>query len=142
MDTSPFSGLDEFSLIDDLVALFSFKTDASISFLVGRWSNVLRLPIDREGGEEVLLSSGHKSVFNCVGWLDVHHPCQAHVKTQLRIKIPQQHHHFEAMRTIVQTTLSRLGIPLDETYEAAFFDAENTSGLLQTTDRDGMSCDV
>ena len=96
MDTSPFSGSFEFSLIDDLVALFSFKTDASISFLVGRWA------------------SNRRAMFNCAGWLDVRHPCKAHVKTQLRIKVPKQYHHFEAMRSIVQSALASLGIPLDE----------------------------
>jgi hypothetical protein len=52
MDTSRFTKADdEFDLLD-LKARFAFKTETSISFDIGRWSNTLRLPAG-EGEEEV-----------------------------------------------------------------------------------------
>jgi hypothetical protein len=63
----------------DLKARFAFKTETSISFDIGRWSNTLRLP-GGEGKEEFVWSADRPLVFTVIGWIDAHHPCDSLIK--------------------------------------------------------------
>lgn len=138
MNTAPFStGDSEFDILD-LKARFAFKTDTSISFDIGRWSNTLRLPTG-DGDEDMVWSADRPFVFHVVGWLDVHHPCDGHIKTRVRIKIPAEYHLFDRMKPIVEAIFKALDIPLDETYETTVFDSDKVTGILQPIDRNGMT---
>jgi hypothetical protein len=120
MDTTRFAeGDDAFSFLA-LTANVAFKSPSSISFNLGRWSHC-------------------RFVFTHVGCIDVHHPCDGHIKTQLRIQIPAQYHDLDQMKSIINQTFDALSIPLDETYEAVFFAGERQIELGQITNREGIS---
>ena len=106
---------DRFAVLD-LLASFAFKSSGSVSFDLGT-----------EGG----------GVFNVVGWVDVHHPCEGHIKARFRVLLPARYHALEQMPDFVQQMFSALGIPPDETYEAEFVSAHHRTGIEQVTDRDG-----
>lgn len=100
----------------DLVASFAFKSPGSVSFDLGT----------EEGGG-----------FKVVGWVDVHHPCEGHLKARFRVVLPVRYHAPEPMQGFVRTMFSALGIPADETYEAEFVCAQHRTRIEQATDRDG-----
>ena len=74
MDTSGFSNTRDGFPILDFVAQFVAKTDTSVSFHLGRWGNTL----DFADSPPMQLNS--PSVFTVFGWIDVHHPCQGHIR--------------------------------------------------------------
>jgi hypothetical protein len=106
----------------DLSAKLAFKSETSIAFSIGR-------PF-------VTRSGPVGSV--CVGWIDVHHPCDGHIKAQLRIRIPPEYHEFDKKKNVIRTVFGALSIPLDETYEATFFSSDNVQSVQQRTNRDGI----
>jgi hypothetical protein len=137
MNTSGFSRGDHGFDILDLKARFAFKTGTSISFDIGRWSNTLRLP-SAEGNEEFVWSEDRPFVFNVVGWIDVHHPCDGHIKAQIRVGIPDEYHSFDRVKGIVETILKALEIPPDETYEATAFNCDNGMVIIQPIGPNGV----
>ncbi len=78
-------------------------------------------------------------VFTCVGRLEVHHPCEGHIKAQVMAILGEQYHHWEKMRDLVQQTFAALGIPADETYEADFVCPAKQSAMLQHVDKNGYT---
>jgi hypothetical protein len=122
MNTSRFSHCGHGFNILDLSAKLAFKSETSISFSVGK-PIIIR---DKCAGSLA------------VGWIDVHHPCDGHVKTQLRIRIPVEYHDFHQEKIIIRTVFEILGIPLDETYEATFFSGDTVRCISQRTNRDGI----
>ena len=128
---------DQFSLLD-LIARVEFKSNSSISFDIGRLSNTLRIPTG-EHGKEVQFSGGRLLVFTVIGWIDVHHPCDGHIKTQLRIPMPAEYLLFDQMKSIIQRVFEVLDIPLDETYEAVFFTCDRITAIEQATNREGIT---
>ena len=74
-----------------------------------------------------------------LGWIDLHHPCDGHIKTQIRVCLPQEYHEFEKMREIVRLVLEQTGIAADETYEARFVSVDAATELVQSRDRHGYS---
>ena len=138
MDISRFTkSNDEFSLLD-LTAKVEFTSYSSISFDIGRLSNTLRLPTG-ENGKEVVFSQERLFVFTVIGWIDVHHPCDGYIKTQLRIRMPAEYHPVDQMKFIIQRVFEVLDIPSDETYEAVFFTTDRITGIEQATNREGMT---
>src|SRR4029079_11451438 len=91
---------DRFTVLD-LLASFAFKSSGSVSFDLGTDCGVFKL----------------------VGWVDVHHPCEGHIKARFRVLLPARYHGPEQMRDFVQQMFSALGIPADETYEVEFVSA-------------------
>ena len=134
MDTTRFQSRDTEFPVVDLVASLSAKTETSISFNLGRYSDVLELPEDG-----TCISVGPRGVFNVIGWLDVHHPCHGHIKTNVRVVLPNEYLEWESMRDIVHQVFSALSIPADETYEASFVSPDQQTGIEQATDREGMT---
>jgi hypothetical protein len=134
MDTTRFTNCrDEFPILD-FVAAFEAKTDSSISFNLGRFSNTLLLA-DMNAPRYI----GERAVFNVFGWADVHHPCHGHVKTRLRILLTDDLMTFESQRDIVNSLLDVLAIPRDETFEASIFTSGRQEGIQQPIDRNGCS---
>jgi hypothetical protein len=110
---------DDFPLLD-LTARFAFKSQSSISFDLGRWSH-------------------SRFTFTHVGWIDAHHPCDGHIKTQLRIRIPAKYHVCDQMKSIIHLLFEALAIPSDETYETAFFYSDLVHGVENATNREGVT---
>jgi hypothetical protein len=109
MDTARWKHPDEFPLLD-LIAQFRFKSSTSLSFDLGTKSDILQLP----DMEEPLRFPG---IFNVIGWLDVHHPCEGFHRIQLRVGLPDSYVTWESMRDLVPQVLVALGLPADESYQ-------------------------
>jgi hypothetical protein len=80
--------------------------------------------------------------FHVVGWVDLHYPCDGHIKAQVRIGLPPQRAaalEWTDMRDAVEAIFAALGVPHDETYEAHFCGAEHQKSTAQPRDRHGMS---
>jgi hypothetical protein len=120
MDTSRFTKPDdEFPLLD-LTARFAFKTDSSVSFLVGRMADLH--PDDQSD----FVVSG----FEVIGWIDVHHPCESCIKAQLRICLPPDYHSFERMAAMVKAICEAVSILPEENCESTVFDSDHVTGIL------------
>lgn len=104
----------------DMTATPSFHTASSKSYILSRQSQGL--------------CSNRQ-----LGWIDVHYPCDGHIKTQIRVHIPKEYHEPDKMKAMIQAILVLAGIPEDETWETAFIDASNVTVMAQTTNRDGIT---
>jgi len=120
MDTSRFSKPeDEFSLLG-LTARFAFKTDSSISFEVGKVADN-----SPEDDPTFVISA-----FTVIGWIDIHHPCDSRIKTQIRICMPAEYHTFERMSAMVKATCEALFIPADEHCISTVFSSDHGTIIL------------
>jgi hypothetical protein len=133
MDTNRWQAGQEFVLLD-LIASLKFKSASSLSFQLGTKGDTLQLP---DMDEPWVMGPG--LVFTVMGWVDVHHPCEGHIKTRLRVCLPERYFEWQRMRDFVQRVFEQLGIPADETYEADFVAASKQMGIEQATDRHGMT---
>ena len=118
MDASRLARLEDAFTISGLTARVGFRSSSSISFELG-------------------LRSQSGFTFSHVGWIDVHHPCDGHIKAQLRIKLPSQFHEPEQMESIIAKVFESLAIPPDETYETLCFFYERAMAIERATDREG-----
>jgi hypothetical protein len=100
----------------DLTARFAFRTEASISFNLERYSQSL-LPVRH------------------MGWVDVHHPCTEGVDARIRVSLPAEYHAPDKLKVIIATILEAVAIPAKAQYEAEFF---ATSGVTEVAKRDDM----
>lgn len=133
MDTNRWQTGQEFALLD-LVAVLEFKSASSLSFRLGTKGDTLLLP---DMDETWVM--GAEIVFTVIGWVDVHHPCEGHIKTRFRACLPERYLEWKLMRESVQQLFEQLGIPADETYEADFVAALRQTRIEQATDRQGMT---
>ena len=123
---------DRFAVLD-LLASFAFKSPGSVSFDLGTDGDTL-FPSDSEP-----IYVGPGTVFNVIGWVEVHYPCEGHIKARFRVLLPSRDHVWGQMRDFVQQMFFALGIPADETYEAEFVSADQKARIEQATDRNGMT---
>lgn len=84
----------------DLHATVAFKTAGSISY-----------NLDKE-------KSGEPP--RRLGWIDIHHPCEGPIRSQVRVIITQEYFDSNAMNTIVRTALTAIEVPTDGRFEAEF----------------------
>jgi len=139
VDTSRFGDRESGFEVLDLSARFTFRSAGSISFDLGRYSDTLILPGGNLLGGDFIMNAGPGGVFMVIGRVDVHHPCEGHIKTQLHVVLPAEYHLFEQMRVFVSEVFEALGIPSDETFEALFVSPEQKTGYENATDRKGLS---
>jgi hypothetical protein len=139
VDASRFGHAESGFQVLDLNAEFAFRSQTSISFNLGRYSDTLTLPGGGLLANDFVLPVGLGGVFNVVGRVDVHHPCEGHIKAQLRTVLPSDYQQFERMRDFVAILFRALAIPPDETFEAHFVSAEQQTLYENATDRDGMT---
>jgi hypothetical protein len=139
VDMTGYGDRDSGFRVLDLSARFAFRSATSISFDLGRFSDTLVLPGGGFDGEDFVMKTPAGRVFNVAGRVDVHHPCEGHIKTQLQVLLPAEYHPFEQMKEFVETVFKALGIPSDETFEAHFVSPEQQTGYENATDREGMS---
>lgn len=134
MDASRFTdSRDEFPILD-FVAAFEAKSDTSVSFMLGRHGDMLKLD-DMDEPDYW----GQGVVFTVFGWADVHHPCHGHIKARLRVLLTDDLMTFDKQREIINSLFDALAIPRDETYEADFFSSTCQQAIEQPVDRDGYS---
>ena len=139
MDTSRFGERDSGFPVLDLSARFAFRSATSISFDLGRYSDTLRLPGSGLLGGDFVMKVGPGGVFKVAGRVDVHHPCDGHIKAQLHVVLPAEYHTWERMGEFIRGVFEALGISPDETYEALFVGPEQQTVCEHATDREGMS---
>lgn len=133
MDTELWEEGREFALLD-LIAKLEFKSESSLSFRLGTKGDALQL-----SGMDEPWVTGPGMIFTVLGWVDIHHPCEGHIKAQLRVCLPEKYLEWEPMRDLVHQLFDLLRIPADETYEADFVAASKQVGIEQATDRHGMT---
>jgi hypothetical protein len=73
------------------------------------------------------------------GWVDVHHPCQGHIKLQFRGALPEEYLVASKIKEVVSAIQDLLEIPVDETFEALFFKPAKIARISKSTDREGKS---
>ncbi len=139
MDTSRFGDHDGRFPVLDLSARFAFKSATSIAFDLGRDSDTLRIPGYDPSGDDFVMNVGPGGAFYVTGRVDVHHPCEGHIKAQLHVVLPAEYHAFEPMRELVMMVFEALGIPSDETFEAHFVSPEEQTVYENPIDREGLS---
>ena len=139
MDTSRFTDHHSGFQVLDLSARFTFRSATSISFDLGRNSDTLVLPGGGFLGEDFVMNVGPGRAFYVTGRVDVHHPCEGHIKTQLHIVLPPEYNSSERMKEFIAIVFEALDIPSDETYEVLFVSPEQQTGYENATDREGMS---
>jgi hypothetical protein len=127
-----YNNLDKFEILD-LIALFEFKSSSSISFLLTTEAKFLK----PAGSDPIPMPAG--VCFNKVGSVDIHYPCDGHIKAQFRFLLPKRYHELTTMKDLVRLLLAKIQIPNDETYEAHFVSEEQHSSIEQAVDRDGMT---
>lgn len=113
------SDQDKFTFLD-VTARLSFKTASSLSLSLERHSQSL-CPTRQ------------------IGWIDLHHPCVGHIKTQIRISLPTEYHTPEKFEAIVAAIFAAAEIPTDETYEALVFAESSPMLMAQTVNREGIT---
>lgn len=116
----------------DLVARPVFRSASSISFHLGRHGSVLAV-------DDATFDVPDSGVFNIVGSLDVHHPCEGHIKAYVRVVLPSQYHRFEHMKHLIDEAFARLEIPANETFHMEFIVPATETCMTQPVDRDGFS---
>lgn len=104
----------------DLAARLSFRTESSLSFSLERHSKSL-LPTRQ------------------IGWVDLHYPCDGHIKLQLRISLPSEYHTADSFRAVVAAVIAAAGVPADETYDAVLFGAAGVMQMVQSVNREGVT---
>jgi len=73
------------------------------------------------------------------GWIDVHFPCNGHIKVQIRGALPKECLEPSWISQFVPAFLDYLGIAQDETYEAIFFWPTGSIAVSQPVDRTGLT---
>ena len=73
------------------------------------------------------------------GWIDVHFPCQGHIKTRIRCAVPTECVNASNIRELIPEIFRRLRIASDETFEAEFFKQNDAIRITQPVDRHGTT---
>ena len=100
-----------FPIIDTELS-YAFSTQASVSFSV------------KIGGYR--------------GWVDVHFPCDGHIKARVRGFLPDEYLESAKLRVFVSGLLKQLKIR-EETYEATFFKATNVIEFGKSVNREAVT---
>ena len=102
----------------DVTARLEFSTPSSKSFALERYSKSL-CPTRQ------------------LGWIEIHHPCEGHIKAHIRVLLPEDYHQPEKMKQIIEALFAHVGVPVDETYEAHFVSPAAQTVISRRMDRNG-----
>jgi hypothetical protein len=128
MDTKRFATGDLQFAVLDLIAEVDFMTATSIRFQLGNWGDGSG-PAEEPGGGS----------FDVIGSVDVHHPCDDHIKAQLVAILPARYNDAARMLELVRTIFAELSIPSDETYDLDLVVPAERISSGKSVDRDGNS---
>jgi hypothetical protein len=101
----------------ELRVKFFFKTSTSIGF-------------------DLAMERFHSTI---VGKMQVHHPCDGHIKARIYVQLPKKHGDHNTLNQLRLQAFRSLDIPLDETYELEFTSAEDGLIIGQPVNRDGVT---
>ena len=73
------------------------------------------------------------------GWVDLHFPCEGHIKVQVRGAFPTHYLEPSKILRFIPLLFDHLGIATDETYEAVFFAPSQAIQTGQAVNREGMT---
>ncbi len=104
----------------DVTARLEFSTPSSKSFAFERYSKSLCPTLQ-------------------LGWIEIHHPCEGHIRAHVRVSLPKDYHQPEKMKQIVEALFVHAGIPADETYEAHFVSPAAQVIIAHRVDRNGRT---
>jgi hypothetical protein len=75
---------------------------------------------------------------NLRGWVDVHFPCEGHIKVRIRGALPDEYLEASRAQKFVSDLFCQLKIQKDETYEATFFKPTKVIEMGQSVNREGV----
>jgi hypothetical protein len=73
------------------------------------------------------------------GWVDVHFPCEGHIKVRIRGALPNDYLEASKLRQFVSDLLRQLQIQKNETCEATFFKPTKIIEIGKSVNRQGMA---
>ena len=73
------------------------------------------------------------------GWIDLHFPCQGHIKVRILAALPDELLETAKIRELVPELFRQLKIQQDETYEATFFKPAKIVEFGKSVNREGMT---
>jgi hypothetical protein len=73
------------------------------------------------------------------GWVDVHFPCEGHIKVRIRGALPDDYLKAPTIQQFVSELLAQLKIKSDETYEATFFKPTKVIEMGKSVNREAMT---
>jgi hypothetical protein len=73
------------------------------------------------------------------GWVDVHFPCEGHIKVRIRGALPDDYLEASKLQQFVLDLLCHLKIQKDETYEATFFKPTKVIEMGKSVNREGLT---
>lgn len=73
------------------------------------------------------------------GWVDVHFPCEGHIKARVRGALPDEFLEVPKVQCFITDLLRQLKIEQDETYEATFFKPTKTIEIGKSLNREGVT---
>jgi len=97
------------------------------------------------GAELICAFCTQTSVSFCVkfglqhGWIDVHFPCEGHIKVRIIAALPDDLLEASKIRELIPNLLGRLKIQPDETYEATCFKPTRILEIGRAVNRKGMT---
>jgi len=106
-----------------------FQTMGSVSFALQR------------AASQGIPGLGTTAVLIEEGWIDVHYPCDGHIKARIRIVfLNQQMSSFRESDLFgeIKALFEQLGIPCDETYEVDFIEVKRNMRAVNPKDRHGQ----
>ncbi len=74
-----------------------------------------------------------------LGWIDVHFPCEGHIKARVKGALPADYLAPNKIQELLHRVFVELKIALEETYVAEFFTVTNQIQIQQPTNREGYS---
>lgn len=101
----------EFQILD-FVGRVETRSQGSVVFTLGRWSDRLRT-------EDSEATFDHKCVFHVVGWLDAHFPCSGQHKLFVRGKLPAEHANWETLSDLIRCVAGILALPASVSFTAS-----------------------
>ena len=121
----------------DLVVSVNMQTDSSVSLSMGRFTNHPR-DITPELRDLLFLPDQGSAVFEELGWIDVHYPCNGPIKVLVRMEVPEEYRRFEKISFLVCALFRLLLIPENERYVAHWHDGKETQTIIHAADEHGI----
>ncbi|MEI8042029.1 MAG: hypothetical protein WCL11_11510 [Verrucomicrobiota bacterium] len=73
------------------------------------------------------------------GWVDVHFPCEGHIKVRIRGALPDDYLKGPAIKQFVSELLAQLKVKSDDTYEATFFKPTKVVEMGKSVNREAVT---
>ncbi|MBL8869761.1 MAG: hypothetical protein JNK90_08195 [Planctomycetaceae bacterium] len=95
----------------DMVGAVEHRTSSSVTFKIGKKTDYL---VDDDGSRHFVEKD---FVFNVLGWLDAHYPCEGFHKLLVKCILPGDYVSFESMCGLIKCVMRVLELPIDVSYK-------------------------